>query len=205
MKKTLIAAAFVASLLIFPAVRAEAQSVAILDLSYVFKNHSRFQAMKDNMRQSVEIAESDITNRRNQINELIQSAKDLKSTSAEFKQIDEQVTKLKADLEVQLALQKKRFLGQEADIYYKVYQEILQEVKYYCEQRNITLVLRFNGDPLNERDAETVLKHLNKPVIWHNPHIDITPHILNVLNQRSGPATPNPVGRRDQVPLPNRQ
>ncbi len=87
---------------------------------------------------------------------------ELRKDSPEYKQLDADLTRKKIDLSTQVSQQKKEFLEKEAKIYYNVYQEVLDEVQYFSERNRISLVLRFNGDPVTDSDPQEILKQLNK-------------------------------------------
>jgi hypothetical protein len=71
-------------------------------------------------------------------------------------------------------------------IYHQVYQEILQATDYFCKQRGIDMVLRFNGEPVDVQRPDSVLNFINRPVVWYDPGLDITDLILQDVN-RAGP------------------
>ncbi len=93
------------------------------------------------------------------------------------------MAKRQADLQVRVQLQKNQFLQQEATIYHNVYQEILQATEYYCKQNNIDMVYKFSGDPVDVNRPDSVLNFINKPVVWYQKSLDITPAILQELNR----------------------
>ncbi len=168
-------------------------------MRYIFNNSHKFKALSEDMSKRVQAAELDIKGRRDQINALMKQLQDVKQGTPDFKQMDEEVTNRKADLAAQVELQKKNFLRSEAQIYYTVYQEVAQEVAYYAKSQNVTLVLRFNGDPMDEHDPQNIASQLNKPVVYHDSRIDITPIILDVLNKRFDQAS-----RTGPVRIPRR-
>jgi Skp family chaperone for outer membrane proteins len=161
---------------------AQGPSVAILDLTYVFKNHARFQQMSNDMRRDVESAENTLKNERTAYQQLTEKLEQYKRGTAEFKAMEEELAERAAKLNLQVNIQKKNFLEQEAKIYYTVYQEVIDCVKNYADSAGTSLVLRFNGDPIDRSDPQEVLKELNKSVIYYNRAIDITPIILERLN-----------------------
>ena len=166
--------------------------VAILDLTYVFKNHARFQALTQAMKDQVEAAEKQLSVERDQLQTLAKSLEQYKRGTPEYKQLEEQLITRQNDLQLRVNLQKKTFLEQEAKIYYTVYQEVLDHVRYYADQNGTSLVLRFNGDPIDRNDPQEVLKELNKSVIYYNRAIDITPIILERVNRGVGPPVSSP-------------
>jgi outer membrane protein len=201
-KKTCVYAALAAAFLATmgaPLAHAQQQfvgGVAIIDLSYIFKNHERFKAMTEGMRGEVLRAEEALKARRTDIETLTKRLTDLgnelRKDSPEYKQLDADLTRKKIDLSTQVSQQKKEFLEKEAKIYYHVYQEVLDEVQHFAERNRISLVLRFNGDPVTDSDPQEILKQLNKQVVYYNKGIDITPHILDSLNRRGAGAAGAP-------------
>ena len=189
MKKLHLLAALVASAAMLSAAGspARAENIAIIDLSWIFKNHLAFNARTDKMRRDVQAAEADLRKDRDAIAETAKNFKDspeFKPGSPDYKQMEIELTKRQADLQVEVSLQKKRFLEQESRIYYDIYQEVLAEVKRYAAQNKIGIVFRFTGDPADVNDAQSILKELNKSVVWYEERIDITPTILDNLNAK---------------------
>ena len=166
--------------------------VALLDISYIFKNHIRFKAQMADMRADVQQAEVRVKKERETIRKLMEQLNEYPAGSVEYKQMEEHVTKRTAELQVQLQLERKEFLHREAKIYHNVYQEIQQEVNYYASNTGIAAVLRFNGDPVNKEKPDDVLRDINKPVIWFSQGMDITPAILSRLNERRGTSSTTP-------------
>ena len=167
-------------------------TVAILDLTYIFKHHVRFKQMSEDMKRDVDAAESALKADRDSYQKLIQKLEDYKRGSPEYKQLEEEIAKRGSELNLRVNIQKKDFLEQESRIYYTVYQEILECVRRHSEQYGISLVLRFNGDPIDRNDPQEILKELNKSVIYYNQAIDITPVILDMTARMA----PNPGGMR---------
>jgi outer membrane protein len=188
--------------------------VAIIDLSYIFKNHARFKALTEGMRAEVLRAEEVLKASRTEIESLTKRLSDLgnelRKDSPEYKQLDADLTRKKIDLSTQVSQQKKEFLEKEAKIYFSVYQEVIDEVQYFSERQRISLVLRFNGDPVTDSDPQEILKQLNKSVVYYNKAIDITPMILDSLNRRATGVQGNqgvlgPTGTRPPVGVPPRR
>lgn len=185
---------------------AQAQSggkVAIIDLTYVFKHHARFESLTTAMRRDVEAAEAQLKTERDALTKLVEQLDDYRKGTPEYKNLEEDLAKRQADLQLQVSMQKRNFLEQEARIYYDVYQEIMRHVQSYCESTGTVLVLRFAGDPIDPNDPQQILKELNKSVLYYQPAIDITPIILDQVN-RQGPAAAqaNPVGRPTHGVIP---
>lgn len=182
-------------------------NIAVLDLSYVFQNHLRFKQMKEDLRIRVEQAEAALKQTRDDLKKLQDQLGEYQTGSADYKRLEQEIAQRSAQLQADVQIRKKEFLEQEARIYYNVYQEILDEVAYFSKNR-FDLVLRFNGEPLdrNNLNPQHVLQNLNRAVVYYNPAIDITPHILKALNSRvDTPAGAANSNLRPSVPLPPRR
>jgi len=168
-----------------PAQPPRGQGIALLDISYIFKNHTRFKAEMEAMRADMERAQATMNKEREAIQKLNEQLKGMASGTAEYRQLEQHVATRTADLNVQAQLQRKEFLLRETKIYHTVYKEVQQVVDYYAKDNGIGLVLRFNGDPVDPDDPEGVLRYINGDVIWYGQGMDITPVILERLNGRA--------------------
>ena len=161
-------------------------NIALLDVSYIFKNHPRFKQMMDEMKTDVEAAESSVTKERDTIRKLVEQLDTYHKGSPDYNAMEKEIAEREANLSVKVQLQRKEFLGREAKIYLTVYKEIEDEVKYYCQNKGIDIVLRFNGDPADVDKPDSVLSFINKPVVYYDANRDITKPILDTLIMRSG-------------------
>ncbi len=180
-------------------------NVALLDVSYIFKNHSRFKDQMQDMKTDVQRAEEKVKGERDRLNKLAEGLQEFRKGTPDYKQMEAELAKGQADLAVQVNLQKNEFLQREATIYHNVYQEILQATDYYCKQNSIDMVLRFNGDPVDVQRPDSVLNFINKPVVWYQKGMDITPMILADLNRSATPRARtdvNPGPARTNNPSP---
>ncbi|MEE8450621.1 MAG: OmpH family outer membrane protein [Thermoguttaceae bacterium] len=157
--------------------------IALVDVSYIFKEHLRFKTKMTEMKADVERAEADVKEIRTTIMRLAEQLQLLRIGSPDYKALDEEITKRQADLAVRVQMQKKEFLRREAKIYYQTYQEVLYTVDNYAKNNGISMVLRFNGDPVDMEVPQSVLQHINKPVVWYAQDRDITKVVLDQLNR----------------------
>jgi Skp family chaperone for outer membrane proteins len=182
---------------------AGAGNIALLDVNYIFEKHVRFKGMMDDMKQDVERAENDVKTEKDAIKKLMDNLERFKNT-VDYKRMEEEIAKRQSDLQVKVALQRKEFLQREANIYRVIYQEVWEEVQYYCAANGVDVVLRFNGDRVDPEKPDSVLAYINRPVVWYAENRDITPIILNRLNERyKAPAARGPADttHHDMVPF----
>lgn len=159
-----------------------APQIAVIDLGYIFSQHLRFKQMTEELRRDVEAARNELNANKQQLQKMAERLDAFNRGSPEFKQLEEDLTKRQADVQVQLAMQKRDFGEREAKIYYAVYKEVMEHVRSYAERHGILLVMQFNGEPVDETDGATLRAELTKQVLFHHPAIDITPTILDAVN-----------------------
>jgi Skp family chaperone for outer membrane proteins len=177
------------------------QAVAIVDLTYIFANHVRFKALVEDMRRDVEAAEADLKISKESIEKLAENLDSYNKNSPEYKQLEEDFASRQAELQVKVNIQKRNFMEQEAKIYLQIYREVLDHVKFHAEKSGLSLVLRFNGDPVDGDDLQGVMQQLNRQVVYYNRTIDITPIVLDACNASSGAPRQN---RQPSAPLSNK-
>jgi len=159
--------------------------IALIDMGVIFKNHTRFKAHMTDLQADMERAEQQMKKERDSLRALSERLNDYRAGTAEYKQLEEEIAKRSADLNVRFQLQKKEFAKTEAKTYYMVYQEIQQEVDAYAQANGIAAVFKFKSEPADADKPDEILTELNKPVIWYARGLDITPIILESLNRRA--------------------
>ncbi|HEX3599044.1 MAG TPA: OmpH family outer membrane protein, partial [Lacipirellulaceae bacterium] len=129
-------------------------SVAVVDISYIFKKHERFKTTMENMKKEMDGIEAELKTDREKIAQEEQQRNTYNAGSNEYKQLDEKIAREMAEFNLKMGKLRKDFLEREAKVYYQTYLEVVDAVKYYAKRQNIGLVLRFNGEAVdpNRRD-----------------------------------------------------
>jgi Skp family chaperone for outer membrane proteins len=175
------------------------EGLAVVDVAYIFKNHARFKQQMDMMKQKVDAAETELKRDQEDYKRMADQLKSFQPGSPDYKKTEDDMLKKQGDLNLKVSLQKKDFMEQEGRIYFTVSKEIDDAVKQIAAKNNISLVLRFNGDPVDPVDRNDILRGINKPIVYYDPRMDITPYVLQDLNRSAGAAT-GPIGVRPQQP-----
>ena len=177
------------------------QPVYLLDINFVFKNHSRLKAMKIDLQGDVQRAEARVKKEKEAIKALVERLDTYRAGAPEYKDLEQDIATRQADLNVLITLQRKEFLQQEARIYYIVYREIIEEVDYFASQNRAAMVLKFDREPVDVEVPETVVRSINRSVIWNSQGLDITDYIVDKLNKRASQGPAGPEAKRYSVPL----
>jgi Skp family chaperone for outer membrane proteins len=156
--------------------------VAVIDVGYIFKNHARFKAAMDKMKEQVMAAENTLKAERDRINGMMEQIKGFNPGTPEFKKLEADIAKAQGDFNVTAQLQKKEFMDQEAKVYMQVYAEVEKAVEQFAREHRIAIVHRHEGDPVDASDRNQILRGITKPIVYIDPGIDITPDIAKILN-----------------------
>jgi Skp family chaperone for outer membrane proteins len=169
--------------------------LAVVDVAYIFKNHTRFKQQMEAMKQKVDAAESELKRDQDDYKKMADQLKTYQPGSPDYKKVEADMLKKQGDINLKVSLQKKDFMEQEGHIYFNVSREIDDAVKVLATKNNIVLVLRFNGDPVDPVDRNDILRGINKPIVFYDQRMDITPYVLQDLNRSATPGTA-PIGVR---------
>jgi Skp family chaperone for outer membrane proteins len=188
-----------------PAARPQgAPPVALIDVKFIFKNHPRFAAMRQELKADVERVEGQARADSESIRKMREKLSDFRQGSPEFKDLEERIVQRTSELSARFELQRREFAEREAKIYYAVYQEIMQEVQYYCAAYGVAMVMNFDREKINPDKPEDVIRGVNREVVWYNAALDISDVILRRLAPQGNPnATANPQARVPGVYVPN--
>ena len=171
-----------------------AAHVAVIDVGYIFKNHSRFKGAMDKMKDEVLAAENGLKAERDRINGLMEQIKGFNVGTPEYRKLEGEVAKAQGDFNVNAQLQKKDFMEREAKVYLQVYGEIERAVSQFSRENGIAVVHRFDGEAVNNADRNQILGSITKPIVYYDPQIDITSDVLRMLNNA-------PVAGQPQQPV----
>jgi Skp family chaperone for outer membrane proteins len=168
-----------------PAPRATPQSgginVALVDVSYVFKNHERFKSRTEELRQEIKDFENEMNAQRKGLNDKRTRLTNYNPGSPQYEQLEVEMAREIANQNVTAELKKKDVLEREAKIYHEVYREIEEAVKSFADRHNISLVLRYDGEDIDQNDRNSVLRGVNRAVVYQDK-INITYEILQMVN-----------------------
>jgi len=186
--------------------------IAVVDIAYIFKKHNRFDQEMKTLKQRVEAAEADLKRMGEEIKKKQDQLKayDQQKTfppgSPEYKRLEEQILKDTGEFNLKRSLQGKDFMEQEGKLYFKVSLEIDDAVKVIATRNNIGLVLKFNGDDVDANDRNDILRNINKPIVYFDKNMDITPFVLQELNRSAPVAGPTgPMPPTTMLPQPQRK
>ena len=169
--------------------------IAVVDISFIFKNLPAFTSQIEKLKSEMQAADDSLRAERDR---LVQMEEERNTKKPGFKQLDENLARLKAEFSIKQGTVRRDFLEKEALVYYTCYNQVSAAVKAYADKNNIGMVLRFTGDDeIADKsatpDREAVMRLIMQPII-HQNHIDITPDVLLTLGVDVRNLPPKPTG-----------
>ena len=174
--------------------------VVVIDIGKVFKEHIRFKQQMEVLKKDMEAFQAYVRNEQTKMQEKAEKLKrDFNKGTPEFKREEETLARQANELQLQSAQKQRDLMEREAKVYHGVYKEVSAEVANFAIKQEISLVLRYNSDPINPDDRNSVLAGVNNSIVYQK-NLDITNIIIRQLNQgvadnrgkTTGPAPPIP-------------
>jgi Skp family chaperone for outer membrane proteins len=180
-----------------PAASPLAGKTVLIDVNYIFKNHARFKTAMDQLKNEADQMDVEMKKAEAGLRTKAMGLGKLNPGSEQYKSQEEDIAREKANWTIKVSQQRREFLMREAKAYNDTYREIEYAVDEFCQAQGVLLVLRFMGDPIDEANPESILAGINKPVVWYDKNLDITPYILKrfAAPARQADRTNNPAGQ----------
>lgn len=185
------------------------RGVAVIDVTRVFTNYSRFTAAMEQFKQDMVAEDAETKRQIDAVNKLGEELQSYATGTAQYKQLEGKIVQARSDIKVRVELKRKDFGEAEAAIYFRAYQEVTLAIRHYAEFNGYSLVLRFSGEAPRQNQPTQVLQHINKSVVWVSPTNDITDGVIEYLGRINGPGSQTPpagtsVTSRSGVPAQRR-
>lgn len=161
--------------------------VALVDIGHVFKNHPRVKQQVEAMKADLGDYEKEVVASRQDLSKQREKMLKFAVGSPEYKQVEEQIAHNVSDLQVRDQLKKKEVLEREAKIYYDAYNEVLDHVSRLSNEYGISLVIRFDSQPIEPTDRNSVQAGVNRNVVFQR-NLDLTPMVLERLGASAATA-----------------
>ena len=160
--------------------------VGLIDMAQVFKDYEKFKTLREALQADIERSDAEAKGKLEQMKQLQQQAQsgNLKEGSPEYQQIETRLLSMKNELETFRQVQQREFLRKESEIYKQVYLEVQDAVNKYAHHYDLTLIMRFNRNKVEEAaNPQEVIQSMNRQVVYHRTSDDITDSVLSYLNR----------------------
>ena len=91
-------------------------------------------------------------------------------------------------------MKQREFREREAQLYFETYQEVQREISRLADQYHLSLVLRFESQPIEANSPSSVMAGVNRQVLYQR-NLDLTPHVVSAVGVRSTASLSSPQRR----------
>lgn len=165
--------------------------IAVIDIGRVFKEHPRFIDEMARLKTRVETEDAKMKARADRLQAMADELKSLRSGAQEYKDKEKLIASERAQMQIDIQVQRKEFLQQEAAIYKEIYEGVKIEVANYASQLGLAAVIRYTSQPpeIDQDLPNAVLAEIQRDLVWFAPQLDITNQILASLKARTNPSS----------------
>ena len=155
--------------------------LGLIDISSIFKEHGGFKSKTEALKEEIKTFENTVNERRKGLGKDSEKLSTFKPGTPQHSALEKELANKMADLQVEADLKRKEILEREAKIYYDTYQDVQGAVQTFARQHRIGLVLRYDSEKMDIADRASVLRGVNRPIVFQD-RIDITTEILRMVN-----------------------
>ena len=127
-------------------------------------------------------------------NQMAEQLSKLQPNSPEFKKLEREIFKLRADFELHGKRATEETQNAESKVYLNFSKELRNEVAAFAKANGVQLVLRYEPEPQELTDPRAVLQEINKLVVYQRG-LEATPALLEAMNRRAGAGAAPTAGR----------
>ena len=155
--------------------------VYLVDMNYIFKKHVRLNAERKELTKEADRLQKEFEEQMKSVQERAKQLAPgslLKPGTDDYNRLEEQLNKEKAAIQTSIQHKRREFILRESHMLFNAYTEIGEEVKFYCEQHGIAIVMNFNGDQMHDENPDEIARGISRQIVYYNKALDITPYIL---------------------------
>jgi Skp family chaperone for outer membrane proteins len=171
--------------------------VAFLNLNESLKNYGKFKALRDELKRKDEQFLEMLKNKQKRGESLVTEQKDPKTTPARKEAIEQELKKIKFDMDEIRADAQKQIIKYQSEELAKLYREVYAVVTEYATANGIDIVMQYNEEWNDEyHSPQRVVQRMNMAFwpMYYDKSMDITGTVASTLNQRytanAAPAAP---------------
>lgn len=157
--------------------------VAVLDVAKVFDVNLDFQNKMKAIQSEAEQVKSQIENKQNAIRNDAAKLQEYEPGSPDFNRLEANLEQRQTALRTEARQAEQDLLNREARIYYDTYMKMQNVVASLAQEYGISLVLRFESEPIDPNSRPEVIQGVNRAVVYHH-RLDLTKAVIERMGPR---------------------
>lgn len=198
LKQSVAMLALTCGMLSFSVQAVAQQNVCVVDVAKIFESHSGFNAQLENLKQQAEEYKLSLQQRGEQLRSQSEGLKQYTVGSPEYNQLETELAQQAAALEVERKNKTRDFIQAEAQMHFDTYVQVTNAIASYCEQKGYRAAVRFNKTQPDRTNAASIMQRVNEYVVFHQPQIDITDSIIQMLGGSATQTSERPASSQNR-------
>jgi hypothetical protein len=158
--------------------------IALLDVNAIVKQSKSHKQKMEALKKEADEADAKMKEQADLIRIMMIQLKDMEKGTTEYAELEEKIARANAQVNMEAQPMKRDFLQRESKTYLLTYLDINDAVEKNARDNQIDMVLRFADDPVDSNKPESILAAINRPIIWYDKKLDMTPAILKVFEEK---------------------
>ena len=158
--------------------------VVVVDIAVVMENNDKFKAKLEGIQAELDAFDKTLDAKREEVKAKVEELRGYKAGSTAYSALEQEIAQIQSDVSVQMQIKRKSVLMKEAQVFYDSYNEVISHIKSFSERNGISLVLNFDSKPIDPASRESVLKGVNKDIVYQRS-LNITTYIIKSINGAS--------------------
>lgn len=155
--------------------------VAVLDVAKVFKDNDVFNQRMEAIKQEAEQFKAKMEAEQSGIRQEAERLNEYTPDSTEFRNLEAELEQRTATLRTTARQTNTDMLNREAKIYFDTYSQMQEIVASIAGEYNITLVIRFDSEPIDRTNRGEVIKGVNRNVVYQK-NLDLTGMVIERMS-----------------------
>lgn len=158
--------------------------IGAIDMEKVFKEYKKVEFVSSQLRTDAQSKQAELGKLLGQMQQLGEEMKGLAPGSNDFTSKENDITRLRAQLESERELAQAEFARREAESLAQIYREVQEASATVAKANSMHYVVKISNEPVSGSDPNSVMAAMARSVIYSDPSLDITPIVIKWLNQR---------------------
>ena len=155
--------------------------VVVVDIAVVMENNNKFKAKLEAIQSEIDTFDDTLDQKREEVKAKVEELRGYKAGSAAYTSLEQEIAQIQSDVSVQMQIKRKSVLMKESQVFYDSYAEVVEQIRTFSERNGIALVMNFDSKPIDPSSRESVLKGVNKDIVYQRS-LNITSYIIKAIN-----------------------
>jgi Skp family chaperone for outer membrane proteins len=156
--------------------------IAVINLDQVFNGYKKHAERLAPVREELKDFDEAVQVRQVELETAANQLRRATPGTPEHIRLQGQAIKLQNDLRVFVEQERQKLQKREASVLVATHRDVDEQIKKFCKDRGLKLVLRQYNPPADNQPLQEVLKGLSRDVIYQDG-LDITEDVIEALNE----------------------